>query len=302
MKTYQPKNEDLQRLDSVAAELTGLSRTKIQKAIKSDLITVNGEKALVKTQVNHLNSIEIDDTLFEERKRDTTPPELNILFENDDVIVVNKPAGLLVHDAPGNTDPTLVDGLVAYAPEIASVGDDPQRPGIVHRLDKFASGVLITAKNQESFEFLKQQFKDRKTTKKYSVLVEGKMEKQTDTIDFSIERSKSTGRMAAKPESQGGKTAITHYDIVKQYPHHALLDVRIETGRTHQIRVHMFSIGHPVVGDTLYRIKGKTPRDIGRLFLHARELTIALLGDEEMTFSAPLPKVLEDVLNEIPKL
>lgn len=290
------------RLDKTLAELVDISRSQIEKAAKAGLILVNGEIANKKVLLNIGDEIEIDDSVFEKRERDKTPPKLNIIFENEDVLVINKPANLLVHDAPGNMDPTLVDGLLAYYPDLVEVGENKMRPGIVHRLDKHASGVLIVAKNNRAFKYLKDQFKNRQTEKKYIVLVEGVMDQPNETVNLSIERSKTHGRMAAKPVEQGGREAITHYDVVKQYSHHALLDVKIETGRTHQIRVHMFALGHPVVGDTLYRNRKVPVRDIGRLFLHAKELTITLPDGERMTFTSPLPAELAKVLEDIPKI
>lgn len=301
MKTFIATNEESGRLDSIAAELSGLSRSKIAKAIKDGLVLLNGEKALVKSPTKAGDKVEVDDSLYVVIERDRTPGTLNVLYEDNDVVVINKPAGLLVHDAPGNTESTLVDTLVARYPEIAQVGES-DRPGIVHRLDKEASGVLIIAKTQPAYEFLKQQFMDRDTEKRYTVLVEGELEKPQDTINFSIERSTAHGRMAAKPPSQGGKEAITHYVVSKKFTHHTLCDVLIETGRTHQIRVHFFALNHPVVGDTLYRMRGHKVRDIGRLFLHARELTINLPSGERQTFTAPIPVELERVLEDVATL
>lgn len=302
MKSYIVPEGMSGRLDSVLADMAKLSRSKLQKATEKGLVLVNDEKALKKTLVEPGDRIEVDESVFEVIERNKEAKDLEIIFENDDVLVINKPAGILVHNAPGNNESVLTDSLIAYCPEMANVGEDPVRPGIVHRLDKHASGVLITAKNNEAFKHLKAQFKDRKTIKRYTVLVEGVLDKPAETITFPIARSKSHGRMASKPESQGGREAITHYLVTEQFPHHALLDVKIDTGRTHQIRVHMFSLGHPVVGDTLYRIRGEKVRDIGRLFLHARELTIEVPDGTTMTFEAPLPEELKAVLEDIPKL
>lgn len=303
MKTLKFNLEEPTRLDKVATESLKISRTAVQKAIKAGLILVDGENANPRTIISEENKIKYDASLtIPKQKTDFPPPVLNIIFEDDDVVVVDKPAGLIVHETETSDEPTLVSGLIAHAPEMAEIGDQKERAGLVHRLDKATSGVIIAAKNQKAFDHLKAQFKDRKTTKYYTALVEGKMEKDHDTIELLIERSKSTGRMAAKPTSQEGKKAITHYDVIKRFPHHTLLDVKIETGRTHQIRTHMYAIMHPVVGDVLYRRKGIKPRDIGRLFLHARELTITLPNGVETIFESPLPKELEEVLNDIPKL
>lgn len=302
MKTLKITNEKPERLDKVLAESLDLSRSQIQKLIEAEQVLVDGQAANKKMLVCRENKIEYH---IEKPKRELfkriKAPDLDIIYEDDDVLVVNKPAGLLVHPTQTSTEPTLRDALIAKNRKVKKVGDREERAGIVHRLDKYTSGVLITAKTQEAFDFLKAQFKDRKTKKHYTALVHGGMEKPHDTITLAIERSKQTGKMAARPESQGGKTAITHYDVIKQYPHHALLDVRIETGRTNQIRVHLFAIGHPLVGDALYKQKSQKLKNIDRVFLHARELTITLPSGDTKTFTAPLPPELQEVLNSIPQ-
>lgn len=303
MDTLKFSIETQDRLDRVASQALGLSRTQVQKAIKNGQILVNDEISTVKRLVNNDSVITYDKILVQPKIRTKhAAVKLEILYEDDDVIVINKPAGLLVHSTETSDEPTLVEALVAYDPAIAEVGADKDRAGLVHRLDKATSGIIIAAKTQDAYDHLKKQFKDRKTTKRYTALVRGKIEKDHDIIDFTIGRSKSNGRMASRPRSQGGKEAITHYDVVTRFPHHSLLDIRIETGRTHQIRTHMYAIEHPVVGDTLYRQKGIKPMDIGRLFLHARELTITLPSGEEKTFKSPLPKELETILETIPKI
>ncbi|RMD52046.1 RluA family pseudouridine synthase [Candidatus Parcubacteria bacterium] len=301
MKTVKLSQQEPQRLDISLAQMLNISRNRVQKAIKNGAILVNNKPATVKQQVNTNDLITYDEKFFIKTKTNKPVPKLNIIYEDENILAINKPANLIVHDAPGNNDPTLVDALLAYYPPIANVGE-PGREGLVHRLDKAASGVMIIAKNQDTFQFLKQQFKNREIEKHYTVLVEGKMQKTNGTINLPIERSKNNGRMAAKPLSQGGKPAITHYEVLQSFPHHTLLDVKIETGRTHQIRAHMFAIGHPVVGDTLYRQRGLKPRDIGRIFLHARTISITLPNQERKTFTAPLPKDLQQVLQEIPQI
>jgi len=280
-----------------------LSRSKLTKMIEKGEVLVDGKTANKKTQVSRENKIEyhIEKPKIKLFKKQKTV-ELDIIYEDKDVLVVNKPAGLLVHPTEISTDTTLRDALVARNRKVKKVGDDEKRAGIVHRLDKFTSGVLITAKTQKAFEHLKAQFKERKTTKEYTALVHGTMPKPYDTITLTIGRSKSTGKMAARPESQGGKSAITHYEVVDQFPHHALLNVKIETGRTNQIRAHMFAIKHPIVGDPLYKQRDQKLMNIDRIFLHSRELTITLPSGETKTFTAPIPKKLKEVLKSIPKL
>ena len=294
MKSLTLKNQEPKRLDVALSERLKVSRTKIQKAIKIGAVLINGKVATAHFEVNLGDKISYDpQSIADKQKSIAAPTSLNIVYEDADVIVVNKPAGVIAHDTETNTEPTLVDALIKHDKKIAEVGDNKERAGLVHRLDKAASGIMIVAKHQKAFEILKQKFANREVQKKYTVLVRGHMPESHGTIDFPIERSKSNGRMAAR---------LTHYDSMQTFPHHTLLDVKIDTGRTHQIRAHMFALGSPVVGDTLYRQKGVTPSNIGRIFLHARELTIELPNGETKTFTAPLPEELKQVLNEIPKL
>jgi 23S rRNA pseudouridine1911/1915/1917 synthase len=286
------------RLDKVLSGLLDFSRAKIQKAILSGAILVNDVKEPTKYKVQPSDKITLDPVFFAERTDPIDPPPpLDIIYEDGDVFVINKPSKLLVHKTESSHEPTVADAAVLRDAAIADVGDHPDRPGIVHRLDKLASGVMIIARNQASFLHLKDQFKERKTEKHYSVLVHGKMSESHGTINLPITRGKSSGRMAAKPISQGGKEAITHYNVEVEYQQYSLLDVQIETGRTHQIRAHMFSQDHPVVGDMLYKQRGTKEKDIGgRFFLHAKSLRIELPSGEEKTFEAPLPDELTSVL------
>ena len=302
MKTINFTQSEPERLDVVVTRELQLSRSQIQKYIKSGSILVNGEHATSRTQVDDSMVITYDPNILQSPEKKGELPPFDVIFENEDVLVINKPAGVLVHDAEGSNEFTLVDSLIKRYPQIANVGDKKERAGLVHRLDKFTSGVMIVAKTQAAFTHLKDQFKNRLTEKHYTALVMGTLPESSGTIDFPIERSKNTGRMAARSHTEGGKPAITHYDTIKAYPHHTLLDVNIETGRTHQIRVHFFALDHPVAGDTLYRQRGIKPMEIDRLFLHARSLTVTLPDGERQTFEAPLPKELEEVLETIPKL
>jgi 23S rRNA pseudouridine1911/1915/1917 synthase len=223
-------------------------------------------------------------------------PQLDIIFENKDVLVVNKPAGLLVHPTLASKEPTLMDAVLKYDKKIKGVGGDLNRSGIVHRLDREASGVMIVARNNKAHANLKEQFKLRQTEKHYAVLVLGKVAEQHGTINFPIARSSSRSRMAARPLSQEGKEAITHYEVVARFTTSTLLDVRIETGRTHQIRAHFFALGHPVAGDKLYLRRDIKPLKTERLLLHAKALTVTLPDGERQTFTAPLPSEIENVL------
>jgi 23S rRNA pseudouridine1911/1915/1917 synthase len=290
-----------QRIDVALAAELGVSRTKAQKLITAGTVFVddipsNGHQLVTKDSV-----ITLDETRNPLLPPTTSPlpptTSLDILYEDSDVIVINKPAGLLVHPTSTSTEPTLVDALRVHVPNIDAIGDDKARSGIVHRLDKHASGVLIIAKNPSAFAHLKNEFAMRKTEKHYTVLVMGSVHDDAGTITFPIARSKTKARMAARPTSQEGKEAITHYDVLARYANATLLDVSIETGRTHQIRAHMFAVGNPVAGDTVYLRKGIKQLPLPRLFLHARSLSITLPDGNHMTFHAPLPEILATTLS-----
>ncbi len=302
MKHLRPTNETPERLDKVLIPELGHSRSKIQKAIEAGAVLVDNNKVTSKFPVTAENEIQIDESFFVIPEITSPPPVLDVVYEDNDVMVINKPAGLLVHKTQTSNERTLVDGLLALHPEMKTVGDSEDRPGIVHRLDRQASGLLIVAKTQEAFEHLKQQFRERSVQKIYVVLVHGKMTELVGTINLPISRAKNSGKMAARPTSQEGKEAITHYEVIEQFPHHALLKVRIETGRTHQIRAHFYAIEHPVAGDTIYKQKTLKGMDLGRVFLHATELSLTLPSGEEKTFRSALPAELEQTLKDIPKI
>lgn len=289
------------RLDIILVKQTGLPRAQVQKTIKDGLVSING--AVV--TVPHFFVSPGDKIELERPERMERPerhiPKLKILYEDGDVIVFEKPAGLMVHEAPGKDEFTVVDALKKHFPAIKKVGDDPRRPGIVHRLDKLASGVMIAAKTQAAFEFLKKQFSEHTAKKEYIVLVYGTPPKDSGTISFRLARSKTKGRMVARSENDEGKEAVTHYEIIKKIKNLTLLAVQIETGRTHQIRAHLRALNLPVVGDPLYkktRMKNIKHLSLPRLFLHAHKLTIALPNGETKTFSSPLPDELENILKE----
>jgi len=285
------------RLDVALADALEITRSQAQKLVQSGRVSVTAKKASPHLSVTEDSHIEIVDEPAKPRRK--AAAKLDIIFENDDVIVVNKPSGVLVHRAEGQDGAALLDSLLKHTPKMKKAGAEEKRSGIVHRLDKEASGVLIAAKTPKAFDFLKKQFKERLTEKHYTVLVMGKVRDELGTVNFPIARSTTRARMAARPLSQEGKDAITHYKVIGRYSVGTLLDIHIETGRTHQIRAHMFAIGHPVAGDTLYRRKDIKPIVLPRLFLHARSLTIDLPSGERRTFEAPLPKELEDALDNL---
>lgn len=231
-----------------------------------------------------------------------------LIAETKEYIVINKPAGLLTHGAPHIHEETLVEQLLADFPSLAGVGEDEARPGIMHRLDKLASGILVIAKTQESFENLKKQFKERTVNKHYTALSYGAIESLGEDINFPIKRSTKGFKMAAIPETvkgepnMDGRNASTRFTVIKKYINYTLLDVKIRTGRTHQIRVHMAAYGHPLVGDDIYgtkktRIKNKK-LELDRIFLVARELEFRDLNGDKQKYEIELPSDLQKFLEE----
>lgn len=234
--------------------------------------------------------------------------ELTILYEDDDIVAINKPAGVMTHPDGHTTDETVSDWFATRYPASASVGETQRlpdgteiaRPGVVHRLDRDTSGVLVLVKTSEAHAFLKAAFHDRQTKKTYLAVVYGVMKEEKGTIEFSIGRSRKDFRLrSAQPKARGTlREAITHYEVIDEIGTHSLLKVMPETGRTHQIRVHLKALHHPVVCDPLYAI-GK-PCDLGtsRLALHAAALDIPLQNGSTVHVSAPIPEDLAKAVGQ----
>ncbi len=293
------------RVDLFLSKHSDFSRAQIQKLIKTGSVLLNA----LPCKPN--DRLKADDRVTLPELETAHPPVrtgeiplLNILFENEDLLVIHKPAGLVIHSFDGYTGgPTIVDALLERDPKIAEVGDDPSRPGIVHRLDKDVSGLMVIAKNETTFRALKSQFQNRSVYKEYIALVYGSLPKDHDVIDLKIARSRARGRMVARPSSQEGKEAKTEYSVERRYKKHTLAHVVLHTGRTHQIRVHFRAIDHPIVGDKLYKksyMKYIRPLELDRIFLHAYKLRIRLMDGTERTFVDPLPKELEYILKQLP--
>ncbi|MBI4256885.1 RluA family pseudouridine synthase [Candidatus Uhrbacteria bacterium] len=290
------------RLDKFLTEIMEASRSHIQRLIRQEAITINNKPAKSGEVLKPGDVVSYPEVERSVPVKDGATPVLDIVYEDDDLLVINKPAGLLVHEAlKDERRVTVVDGLLERYPEIAQVGDDPTRPGIVHRLDKDVSGLMVIAKTQAAFDSLKKQFQNRSIHKEYLALVYGTLPKETDTITFNIERSKNKGRMVARTGSQEGKDAVTIYDVLKRFSTATYVNVKILTGRTHQIRVHFQALGYPIVGDKLYKVKRMKFREIPlpRLFLHSHKLTIELMSGEEKSFVVPLPEELEEILKKL---
>ncbi len=225
---------------------------------------------------------------------------MKIIFENDDILIIDKPTNLTVHPIKPEQENTLVNQLLAYEPKIKNVGDNLLRPGIVHRLDKDTSGLMVITKNQKSFEHLKKQFTQRKVTKKYLALVHGKVKDNKGIITKSISFSKKDFRKRTALLDKDSKTAITEYQVIKKFSNYTLLEVQPKTGRTHQIRIHLHSIGHPVVGDKQYKFKRlKAPQGLTRQFLHAAYLKFKSVDGKMMEFKSELPEELKNNLKDL---
>lgn len=302
MKLTINKENAGQRLDKFLVEkLFDFSRSQIQKIIKAGLVKINGQPAKVHAFLKEGDKIIIrqeEDNLQIIKSNKKSPKiELEIIAENKDFLVVNKPAGIVVHPDDVYQENTLIDQIIDKYPEIKKVGEDPSRPGIVHRLDKDVSGIMVIARTQKFYEHLKKQFKLREINKEYIALIYGHPSPETGIIDFPLERS-TKGLMASRPKDEGGKIAITEYEIIKKFNHFSLLKLKIHTGRTHQIRAHLKAIGHSVVGDKLYKTRGvKEKIKLPRIFLYASLLGFKDEKNNYREFTSPLPEELEKILN-----
>jgi 23S rRNA pseudouridine1911/1915/1917 synthase len=296
------------RLDVFLNEqIPELTRSSIAKKLKSGAGTVNGKTAAVHTFIKSGDQIYFNDEgtkpftepVKSNKKPATKKPQFDIkkyiIKETDDYLVINKPAGLIVHPDGVNATETLADLLVEYYPPMAKIGEDPSRPGIVHRIDRDVSGLMVVAKNQSAFDNLKQQFKDRKTRKKYAAIAYGQLAKKEGEIKFRIGRSTSKARMAAFPEnSEKGKSAWTHYKVIQELKTTSLIELDIFSGRTHQIRVHLNALKHPVVGDKLYTQKQYKTIVATRLMLQSIELSFLDPNTADpLTFTISLAPELE---------
>ena len=286
-----------ERLDKFLVELLQeFSRSRIQGLIADGFVDVNGHAAKKAGQTLESGSnvtIRIPSPASTDLIAENIP--LDIVFENEDLIVVNKPAGMVVHPAAGHSSGTLVNAILGYEPDIEGIGGE-ERPGVVHRLDKETSGLILLAKNERAHRWLQDQFRLRKVEKTYLALVDGKPPTPSGRIEAYIGRDPSHRKqMAVVPESRG-REAISEYKTVETFTNHTLLEFHPLTGRTHQIRLHCAFLGCPIVGDPVYGRK-KSTVEINRHFLHAYRLKIVLLGEKERkVFEAPLPSELEQVL------
>jgi 23S rRNA pseudouridine1911/1915/1917 synthase len=293
-------NETPERLDKfLVGQLQEFSRSRIQTLIMGGFVDVNGHAAKKAGQTLE-SGFHVTVRVPPPVPTDLTPENipLDIVFENEDLIVVNKPAGMVVHPAAGHSSGTLVNAVLGYEPDIEGIGGE-ERPGVVHRLDKETSGLILLAKNERAHRWLQEQFRLRKVDKTYLALVDGKPPTSSGRVEAYIGRDPShRKRMAVVSESRG-REAISEYKTVESFRRHTLLEFHPLTGRTHQIRLHCAFLGCPIVGDEVYG-KKKFSVEINRHFLHAYRLKVILPGEKEARpFEAPLPEELRMVLTTL---
>ena len=281
------------RLDALVAAETELSRTQAQRLIRDGLITLNGESVKPNAVTSVGDRVEI--TYPEPEEVDVAAEDipLDVLYEDEDLLVVNKPQGMVVHPAPGHASGTLVNALLYHIRDLSGIGGE-LRPGIVHRIDRMTSGLLVVAKNDTVHRALSEQFCDHSAHRSYVALVDGNIREESGTVDAPLARHPvDRKKMAIVP---GGRDAVTHWQIAARYGQYTLLQIELETGRTHQIRVHLYSIQHPVTGDDVY---GREKRPFGLIgqALHGYRLTFRHpRSGEPLVFYAPLPDYFSQAL------
>lgn len=293
------------RLDIFLSRRTELSRSQLQKHIKAGRIRLNEKTVAAHHLVHPGEVIDLVDLAVDYHERDLASNNLEttILDEDENYLVVNKPSGFIVHGGPGIHERTLADWAVEHDPKIGDVGDHPkERPGIVHRLDRDVSGVMVIAKTHAAFDDVKHQFQNHSITKEYTALAHGRLKDSTGRITFAIARkADKSGLMVARPGSTEGKAAETHFTVERFVKNCSLVRVQTLTGRGHQIRVHFKAIGHPLVGDPLYKLRKQKPLKVEppRVFLHAAKLGFDDLKGNRRMYESPLPSDLAQYLAKI---
>lgn len=297
---FQFRQKTPQRLDKfLVACLPQYSRSYLQGLIKEGFVLVDRVPARKAGQLLE-GEVEVEIRIPAVAPSELLPEAipLDVLFENKDVLVVNKPAGMVVHPAAGHTSGTLVHAALAHVPDLEGVGGE-RRPGVVHRLDKHTSGVILLAKNDAAHRWLQEQFRMRRVEKSYIALVDGRPPTPFGRIEIPLGRNPAQRKQMAVAPQTKGREAISEYRTLETFPQHTLLEVHPLTGRTHQIRVHLSFLGCPVVGDTIYGRK-RASLPLGRHFLHAASLKVVLPGESQpRSFEAPLPAELLQVLERL---
>jgi len=296
-------NMEAARLDKFLVTcLPEFSRARLQGLIVDGFILVNGTQAKKSGQmVEHGSEVEIRIPPAVPGKLTGEDIPLDIIFENDDLIVVNKPAGMVVHPAAGHASGTLVNAVLGYDPDMEGIGGE-ERPGLVHRLDKETSGLIVLAKNERAHNWLQDQFRLRKVEKTYLALVDGKPPTPVGRVEAPIGRDPSHRKKMAVVSPGKGREAVSEYKTIEIFKNHTLLEFHPQTGRTHQIRLHCAFLGCPIVGDSVYGKRNFTA-DINRHFLHAAKLKIVLPNEEKpRTFESDLPVELKVVLEDLRRI
>ena len=299
MYKYIVKNEDKgKRLDRYVTEQNAeITRTAVQRLIDEKNILVNGKEQKVSYKVNENDVVEVE--IPEPKKIEIKAEDIpiEVIYEDNDIIVVNKPKGMVVHPGNGNVDGTLVNAIMAKCEgSLSGIGGEI-RPGIVHRIDKDTSGLLIVAKNDKAHVNLSEQIKEHKVKKTYIALVRGVVKENEATIDMPIGRNKTDRKKMAV--CKDGKNAVTHIKVLKRWEHYTLLQVNIETGRTHQIRVHLSYIGYPIIGDYTYS-NGKNEFGVVGQCLHAQKLEFKHpITNKIMELEAPLPEYFQEIIQKL---
>lgn len=287
------------RIDKFLAEaIPDLSRSHIQKLIAADLVTVGDKavKANYKTAVSDEIKVQIPEPEIPDIQPENIP--LDILFEDSDILIVNKPKGMVVHPAPGHYSGTLVNAVMYHCRDNLSGINGIARPGIVHRIDMDTTGSLLICKNDAAHQSLAEQLKEHRITRKYHAIVHGNLKEDDGTVNAPIGRH-PTDRKKMSTRAPHGRSAVTHYKVLERFGDYTYIECELETGRTHQIRVHMASIGHPIVGDAVYG-PAKCPFKLQGQTLHAKVLGIIHpVTGEYMEFDAPLPEYYLQLLNKL---
>lgn len=287
-----------QRLDKVLSILNPeLSRSKIQDAIKDGLVLVNSKVEKASYKVSENDEISLGDLPIKNLTLEAEEIPLDIIYEDDDLIVINKPKGLVVHPGAGVSNHTLANALKFYSDDLSSINGE-FRPGIVHRLDKDTAGLMVVAKNDTSHAFLASQLADHTLGRKYIALVMGTISENDGTIIAPIGRD-TKNRLKMAVNLKNGKEAVTHFTVIERFKGYTLVECSLETGRTHQIRVHMEYISHPVVGDPLYGKGNRTIYNDGQLLFAYKISFIHPKTKKRMEFSVPLPTYFTNVINTL---
>lgn len=282
-----------ERIDKYLAEELGISRSTVKKMIDEGFVLVNGKEVKASLILSEADELFVKDGFIKEASFEAEDILINIVYEDDDLLVINKKSGMVVHPGNGNTSGTLVNALMHYTKNLSN--KEAFRPGIVHRIDKDTSGLMLVAKNDKAHDILAEGFKNKTIKREYIALVCGVIGEDSGVIDAPIGRdAKDRKKMCVT--SENSKKAVTHFKVLKRYEHYTLLRLILDTGRTHQIRVHMKYIGHPVYNDPVY---GKSYNDFGQ-FLHSASIDFEQpTTHEHLHFECDVPKEFQDFLNTL---